>query len=386
MKNIGLLFEVNKASKNSFRNIKIRDGQYYYKSNATVLNGDEIKKLIQFISILLSRYDKVPIPISIDYSNIICIKDKLTYIILECICYYLIVEKKSIVKIFLPLNCGDIFTEGVEVSSLSKIIGKKNPQRSFDAFKSNFLFDLKGTHYRKVINGNIDISSDYLSKIMFDIEQYLQNINIEEKYSVEISSTLSELIGNAIEHTKTDCLVDIDVAEGYYKKSTGNLEYYGINIVVLNFSKKLFGDSLQYKINNMKLDEETRYNKVIDAYNNHRRKFNEQYIEEDFYNIASYQHKISGAPRKITDGGKGLTSLIASLERYSDTHKCYMMTGKRILVFMNELLKMNEDRWIGFNEENDFICYPPDKKCIKWSKVNLPGTAYNLHFVMRKEE
>ena len=108
------------------------------------------------------------------------------------------------------------------------------------------------------------------------------------------------------------------------------------------------------------------------------------YKEEDFFNIASFQHKISGSIKKNTTGGTGLTKLVSSLEKQSDAHKCYLITGNRALWFFHQYLEYNQDGWIGFNTENDFLNKTPAYTVIGPNSIYLPGTAYNLNFVMKR--
>ena len=57
--------------------------------------------------------------------------------------------------------------------------------------------------------------------------------------------------------------------------------------------------------------------------------------KEDFYNICSFQHKISGRKDVKSTGGTGLTKLIQTLEKMSDAHKCYVVAGKKVVNFLH---------------------------------------------------
>lgn len=197
-----------------------------------------------------------------------------------------------------------------------------------------------------------------------------------------MSEVAVELAGNSHEHAKSNCLIDIDVAPGYSKiDREGN--YYGVNLVVLNLSDILMGYGIKDKINNKCGD---RYNSVSEAYINHSKYFDSNYTEEDFFIIASFQDKISGNKDKFCTGGKGLTKLIASLEERSDTYCCYMISGNRILNFAHDVLEYDNDGWIGFNDEKNFLECLPRKNVIGTNNMYFPGTAYNLNFVLKKED
>lgn len=111
---------------------------------------------------------------------------------------------------------------------------------------------------------------------------------------------------------------------------------------------------------------------------------NDNYFENDFYTLSSFQHKISGSDRKNATGGTGLTRLINSLEEKVDNHYCYMISGKRILYFTNGCLKFDKDKFIGFNDSNDYMTSIPNKNIFATGNVFIPGTAYNLSFAIKK--
>ena len=73
------------------------------------------------------------------------------------------------------------------------------------------------------------------------------------------------------------------------------------------------------------------------------------------------------------------------MEERSDTHNCYMVSGERAIFFRQELLNYNEDKWIGFNECNDYFNNRPSNSVLGLGHIYMPGTAYNLNFAMRKE-
>ena len=75
----------------------------------------------------------------------------------------------------------------------------------------------------------------------------------------------------------------------------------------------------------------------------HESFFDSDYIQEDFFNVASFQHKISGNRKKTYTGGTGLTQLLHLLENYAEAHKCYFISGKRGLWFFQDEIST---RWI----------------------------------------
>ena len=49
------------------------------------------------------------------------------------------------------------------------------------------------------------------------------------------------------------------------------------------------------------------------------------------------------------------------------------------------MVSLDENRFIGFNKENDFLNKIPDKSSITRSNYNLNGVLYNLNFIVKKE-
>lgn len=100
---------------------------------------------------------------------------------------------------------------------------------------------------------------------------------------------------------------------------------------------------------------------------------------------AAFQDKVSGRPGNDATGGTGLPQLIKSLERGFEGLHCYCCSGNSVIFFDPEILTYNEDGWIGFNLENDFINCIPKEKIIGRSPLYLPGTGFNLMFLFKKK-
>lgn len=248
-------------------------------------------------------------------------------------------------------------------------------------FVDKYKFDIYKKHYRRILSEN-DMKDERLSKILDEIRYFLNYFKVTEQCLDELSEVVVELIGNISEHTNSNCLIDLDVTSEYNKKEESGV-FYGINLSVLNFSECLFGDLIKNRILNLNQTNNIRYKNTKNAYDFHRQFFDDTYCEEDFFNIASFQHKISGNGSKTMTGGTGLTKLICSLEKRSDTHHCYLISGNRALWFFHNLLEYNNDYWLGFNEEKDFLNHLPNRNVICNNSIYMPGTAYNLNFVMK---
>lgn len=381
MNNFDYIFKYNKVDAKQKRIKFSNKRSLICNINNHHFGADVINQVICFVKNL--NVSLKGFPILFNFINKIKINDKLSYIIFECICYYLI---DSGYTVYIRADFEhDIRTCGIECSPLNLLYGG-NCNKFIDSF-SNELYQ---NHYCKLITDKAKEKKDYLSFVYTDIDNFLKNLGINDKKREDLSETISELVGNACEHTKSGCYIDIDVTNDNYYKSIENYgidkstTYYGVNIVILNFSDNLLNNDIKEKVK-LNTSVVERYKKLSEAYNFHKQHFDEAYTEDDFFNIAVFQNKISGSKYKEKIGGTGLTHLINSLQKKSDNDECYVFSGHNILYFNREYLSYNND-WIGFNSSNDFFGDIPDTKQICRSKMFFSGTAYNLNFVMKSED
>ncbi len=377
MKNIELLMNYN--DEYTYDTLRMEDKRIIFRLEDEQFNYSTLKKIIIFCNSVHRKYKGINVPIVFQLNNI-KIVNKLIYIIFECICECLISEWRHDVWVTFK-NDNHIWSEGILSSPLLLLeTGKK---KHLEKFQQRFNFDIYKRHFRKLVKGNEQADSDFLCKLASDIDSFLKAFSVREEYRDAISEVAVELIGNAGEHTGSDCLIDIDVSKEYIKIANGQ-NYYGINIAIINYADKLLGDGIKEKIESQELLDD-RHEKVKKAYIIHKNEFNEDYTEQDFYSVASFQHRISEREEVYT-GGTGLTKLIQSLESKADMHMCYVLSGRRGLMFKKEYLEYNDGRWIGFNKENDFLTQIPDVEIFDECDIFFPGTAYNLNFVMAVDE
>ncbi|MGN0618469.1 MAG: hypothetical protein ACI4J7_05560 [Ruminiclostridium sp.] len=383
MKDIGLLFEYNRSDNSTNNKYKkhiklITKGKYkywQYINNYHNFSGDSIRTLIGCLNHIIAC-DKFHLPIEIKL-NSITFNDKLVFIILECICYYMINYAHRLIHISFDYK-KSIWTDGISFSSINFL------NKDYRIFNNRFYRDNQAKHFREIIDyGSYKTYS--LSTISNKIYKFLLGLELETDTIDNLCESIIEIAGNSIEHGHSDCLIDIDVTEGDYRKidDTEDLFYYGINVVVLNFSNTPFYRKIKNKLS-VAQEFNDRYIRVKEAKNNHSNYFSDEYTEEDFYTVASFQHKISGSIDKANSGGVGLTQLIKSLEEKSSGHLCYMLSQKRALYFQKEFLQYDSDQYIWFNKENDFYAHIPDKTTFADSNTFFPGTAYNLNFAIKK--
>ncbi len=378
MENLYLLLLKNSIQ---YKKIKLYNKSLLLNNEDLIIDHRSICELLECCNSLEQNYIGMSIPLTISF-NSFCFYDKLTFVLFECICYHVLKTRK--LKVSYLKKRESITTAGISSSPLNLLCNLSFNKIDYLKFNNKFFKEIYHDHFRKIINGNLIFEgTDELSDLYDDVSNFLNFYNIDEQSKDNIAEVIVELVGNAGEHTGSDCLIDIDVARNYSKKNADGI-FSGINIVIINFSDKLFGDDLKDKIlkNNNFLDD--RYIKVLDAYNFHSKYFNNNYSIDDFFNIAAFQHKISGREKNYRTGGTGLTKLIHSLEKRADAHHCYMVSGDSKLVFKQEYLEYNSDNWIGFNEENEFLNKLPDFDVFEKFPVYIPGTAFNLNFVLKE--
>lgn len=367
---------MNKNQSNSKQKIQLKEKRYIYSLNNSMLNFQSISRFIQFVNSLTLK-----LPIVLELRNV-DVFDKLSYVLLECLCQHLIKERNMKIGISLSPK-KTIFVEGIASSPLNILLGTPN-RINCENYLKRFCRGLYATHYRRLIELDDNKSGIAASKVSSEIETFLKVFNVEEEYINEVIEVLGELIDNAMEHSESDCLIDVDVTKDHLKQGDPDGKYYGVNIAILSLSETLIGDRIKEIYH--KSENNSRYEKLENAYGNHTNFWNDNYTEDDFFIMSAFQHGISGRGLISNTGGTGLTQLISVLESKSDAYNCYMISGDRILRFQQDLLKQDENFWVGFNDEHDFINYPPKVGAFISSPLFFPGVAYNLNFVLKKEQ
>ena len=261
--------------------------------------------------------------------------DKLVYILLECMIYSLFNDYGYMVH-FRVQNCKtNVNTRGINDSVLADMMDNK--LLSVEQFNRKFFFAINNQHFRKVVRVT-DNNEDAPATILSEVKTFLYRFDIADEFKITLASTVSELVDNALEHAASDCLVDIDVTEHDRMLINDNNLYYGVNVVVLNFSDVNLGDHIGEKLKNTYYSDSKRYDKAKTAYNNQKKYFCKDYSETDFFNITSFQQDISGRKNESESGGTGLTELIRTLEEHAFENFCYVLSGNNGIIFEKSLL------------------------------------------------
>lgn len=383
MKFIGRLITCNNKNSND-KWVKDEKFNYHYVNHNEVFSGLTIGDIIFHMNHLKNKYPKANIPVWFEIvHDQLKIADKLTYILFECLCYYYLITEKRNIRLFWGPE-PYILTDGVSKSPLIYLNRRFLPKMFID----KFLDDESSTHYRKVYKLS-DKEKDpfYQSIIQTELDLFLKKMDIKQESYEKISEICAELIGNTFEHAKSDCLIDIDLTDIHTKEEKGMIvegKFKGVNIAILNFSDKLLFEDIKHKLHNEDLVEE-KYKKIMEAYEKHVDFFSDSYPEDFFYYLAATQLGISGRKKIQDTGGTGLYVLLQSLIEDSDLSNCYVLSGRHIVIFDEDYLFENEEQWMCYNKEKNFIDFPPSKEVVGKCPIFFPGTAYNLNFVIEVE-
>lgn len=388
MENIKLFIKKNYDRKRKWKPVYVTDDDrgLVVVCNSKRLSSIEIKQILTDIYHIIStrgilgKYNRIYFSFPVFNPN-----DKLVYILLESVIHLLISNYGY--EVILGINEFDrnINTQGFVYTALG---GLAQGLLDKDTFNKRHFFSINEYHYRKIIKAEGDLLDT--SNLLSEIKIFFLRFSMPDEFKVTLANVITELADNAKEHGKADCLVDIDVTEPDYISKSPELNgqsFYGINVVVLNFSRNKLGDEVKEKIKKHYYSESERYDTVENAFEFHRTRFEKKgYCEDDFFNLTAFQEKISGRVNETNSGGTGLAELIKSIQDYAYENYCYVMTGDKGLFFRKEFLGVNEDKWIGFNEEKNYISDVPNKDILLRSCTYLPGTGYNFMFVFREGE
>lgn len=340
-------------------------------------SGGSIHLLLAKLNYIRNVYKGACKKIIFRFLNVFVPMDKLTYIIFESIIYMLCKKYNYEVLVYMKGFDLSINTSGFKSSLLRMFVAREIGQ---DDFQRKFVWLLDKTHFRRMVNHD---DSEEQSRLMYDIKHFVANLGVNREDSTRIAEIVAELADNACEHAQSDCLIDIDIADDWFRK-TGDEDgiYYSVNVSVLNFSDKLIWDNLKEKVVTRNYKESPRYEKLEKAYSFHKEKFDDVYDEDYFFIISTFQNEISGRPNQTETGGKGLTELLTEIG--ANKNDGYLLSGNKVVCFPTELIQYDKDGWVGFNAQKDFFSSIPDREVLCKSETFLPGTAYNLTLIYRR--
>ncbi|MGL5377459.1 MAG: hypothetical protein ACRDAT_04060 [Cetobacterium sp.] len=378
MKGIENLFSIQFDEKICLKKDK---NKIILKIRSNLFDEKTIVKIFRKISQAKKEFDNEKVTVILKLGDI-TFKDKSVYILLESMIYSICKESKFKFKVIVnTMRLSNIYYSRITFSLLNKY---KNTIIKKEEFIHDFLkMELSKFKYRKIVNSD---ESFNLSKLLTELNSFFIIYNINENFKEHLAEMLVELAGNANEHSLSDCLIDLTIDNAINKVDMHKC--ITVDIVVLNFSKILLGHGIKENFNANKAFNRINFIKDLKiAYDNHSKYFSEEYTEEDFFNISTFQWRFSGRKDIVEEnGGTGLTKVIQFLLDVSEANDCYVYSGTRAIVFEKELIgvKSKEIPYVGFNKNSDYLNSIPDEKVIGKSMFHLNGTLYNLKFVLPK--
>lgn len=380
---------------------------YFYRPKAGIIGFVELKELMGFLHKLpTNRAGVCILPICIDLNNI-RFYDKLIYILLETIIYYLISEKGWIVTIggqCKEENC----STNVGFSSLNNGNWPLNMLFENDFNKKiNYLDDIRKKKYKYNRIENATMSSTRClvnnekagSSISSDIYEFLKRSFILKKIDCSmincIAKTIIEIKDNCAEHTKFPYVYDIDIKKVTHAERSmlKGREYIAINVAIWDFSGIRLGDAIKKKIQIIEMPQSTQedidnqigrkikpFEKLRVAKEKHKLFWDSNYDEDDFFSLTAFQPGITGRTSPGSTGGAGLSHVLDFLCDFPDYYRGYCLTGNTVVNFDKKFLNKDNQEWYSFRDNNsDFVNNKPSDMCVYKSKFFYPGTAFFLH-------
>ena len=375
MKNIELIYKNLKECKvNRKRSpIVINIQEDVFNSNSLVFIASRFKYLLKY------RY--LPYSVAINFKSI-NFADKITYLILDTLLYDLFKRTNFTVCIQVEGEVGDrIHNAGFEGTAMfnSVISGGDIDKKAFIKFYEKGIV-VNNSIYRRFLTRETLKNIQTPSIIYSEVATILKTYSDDEDWNDSISEVISELICNASSHADGDCLLHIN----FNKCADENIEKSDekerlINIAVINFSNNRLFDKIKENLEKKKyIESDLLYNRIYKAYSKHSNYFNEYYKSEHFFLITAFQNHVSTRSYSSGTSGTGLTALIQNIIGKTKSEYTYVLSGNNILFFQPKYLKMSPDKFIGFNEENDYFNYSPANEVIGKTNLYIPGTIYQL--------
>lgn len=343
--------------------------------NKKMFSSESIFKIIEHFNWKIMHNNNVRVKIEVQCS---IIGDDATLIVFESMLYYLIKNYNFDIQYTFKVNKNLVGYELYKLSNLIKYDNKKIDKLDFiQNYEKNF--DISMHHYKKVcINSKENKKSEYLSLLYDDICNFLKNNYINQNYYEALGETIAEIVGNCLEHSDTDTILDIKITRSY----KDNNECKFVNVTVISFTKEKFGEKLKQFIFNEEKGFNSSNEIVKEAYNIQCKKFNNNYSIDNFLMVSAFQKNVTTRKNSEGSGGKGLTRFIETLIDLSIDDFCYVMNGNTIIFLKKPFLKLNEDGTIGFNTENNYIENLPNSQTVVNSNKCFNGTIHNLSFIL----
>lgn len=382
-----LLYKLENLKQVSFPNNYAIDFKDY---NVDLFTLETLKEVISIVEKVKAKGIKRPI---VFYSNAILVfSDDLTVSLTEYVIFYYLIKIGLEVYITHGERIGNDLQFGFSSKEMKVQNGFFYGEAGRGFFKDSFLTFWNPTvheiteqdfwaknedssRFKKVVGEGPWDASIAIS----ECSSFLSEAKVSSKAIDAVADVVGELAPNAIEHGKTNCMIDV-----CYERSISpeGKDFTSISLVVYDFSEKLLWSDLYDKIfiNSEKIiKKRQRVDTVLSAWAEHQRHFSKSYSQEDFYNLMAFQ-KISGRPGDRYDGGLGISTLVEKVRKYSEDDYCYSLSGNGAMHLQKDITIPDSDGFIAFNSEQEFIHKIPDEDGVLKTKFFMPGVAYNMTF------
>lgn len=235
------------------------------------------------------------------------------------------------------------------------------------------------THYRHVVLYEKHKESD-LCPLNDTIKYVISNGNVDYDLAVDSAESVIEMVGNVIEHSRSDCIVDIKVC-----RNIDSHVYVSLNVISL--SQIFIGTRLKdYIIENY--SNYSGFGIVKKAYSYHSKMFNNTYDIDSFSFVCSFQNRVSTRKNVVNSGGTGFTTLIKNIHNksFNEEYDSYILSGNNTLYFRNKYLNPDSEGIIGFNDKNDFYYSKPNADILKKEITTFPGTIFCVNLITEYKE
>lgn len=311
------------------------------------------------------------------------IADEATLIVFEMLLYYLMKNNICDITYTFIVDMKVLGYTQFKMSNLFRYNTRKINREEYIKLFETEKYIYKN-HFRKVcFNNTENKNGKFLSILISDINTFLSAYNIEDEYAENLSEVITEIVGNSLEHSDGDCILDVKILVDDVNN------FKNVNVTTITISDILLGSNLRkYIENNNKELYSPRNEIVMRAYENHKKLFAETYDINTFSAISAFQKYVTTRENAKMSGGTGLTTLIKELKNKAKRDYCYVLSGNDVIYFKEPFLDLTEDGLIGFNKDNNYISNIPSQEVTYKSKNKFNGTIYNLSFILeeRKEK
>ena len=340
----------------------------------------QIKELQEYIK-YLTEYSGRLRKIIILLPNVFFV-DSATAILFSLCIDYLIEKKPSVdldIRVTKSENCPGNSAYFQSFLHLISSFNDKIAISKYKALKNSFDISLEHKYFYKILLPSENKME--LSILESDLYSFLTSLGSDNSFYEKIIAIISELVGNAIEHSQQPTLVFLKKLDAASESKC----LYTIN--VLCFAEKKIFTELS---SNYCTDNQICSGRINDAYNYHKKSFDSQYRENHFFITAALQPGITSRSR-ANSGGIGLPTFVENISDRVSYNDCYVICENEAIFFHNNLLGIKKDsqgvvQEIGLNKTNSFLNDIPDKEIIKDSPIFINGVLYNIILVKNEAE